>query len=109
MRTGPSNFLKWGLVVAAAAVLMAGCGKKDDTISQAAKKDEAKGIAAPSISETKSIAEEGFVYGLPLVMDYAIMYEFAVNKDSGQYKGPFNTIVNQPRVFTPKDTAVGDA
>ena len=105
MRTGPSNFLKWGLVVAAAAVLMAGCGKKDDTISQAAKKDEAKGIAAPSISETKSIAEEGFVYGLPLVMDYAIMYEFAVNKDSGQYKGPFNTIVNQPRVFTPKDTA----
>ena len=42
--------------------LLSGCGKKDDTISQAEKKDKDK----PSIAETKAIAEEGFIYGLPI-------------------------------------------
>lgn len=104
MRTTPSKLRDLTVLLLAATTLIAGCGKKDETISQATKKDGAKGIAAPSISETKAIAEEGFIYGLPLVMDYAIMYEFAVNKDSGQYKAPFNTIVNRPNVFTYRDT-----
>jgi hypothetical protein len=56
--------------------------------------------------ETKAIAEEGFIYGLPIVMNYAIMYEYAVDKNSGQFKAPFNQIKNEPRVFTYKDTAV---
>ncbi len=37
-------------------------------------------------AETKTIAEEGFIYGLPIVMNYAVMYEYAVDKNSGQYK-----------------------
>jgi hypothetical protein len=86
--------------------LLAGCGKKDDTIAQAEKKDATKGIAAPSIAETKAIAEEGFIYGLPIVMNYAVMYEYAVDKNSGQFKAPFNEINNEARVFTYKDTAV---
>jgi hypothetical protein len=56
--------------------------------------------------ETKAIAEEGFVYGLPIVMNYAVMYEYSVDKNSGQYKAPFNQIKNEARVFTYKDTAV---
>jgi len=35
------------------ASLLSGCGKKDDSISQAEKKDKEK----PSIAETKAIAE----------------------------------------------------
>ena len=57
-------------------------------------------------AETKAIAEEGFIYGLPIVMNYAAMYAFAVDKNSGQYKAPFNQIKNEARVFTYKDTAV---
>ncbi|WP_073616900.1 DUF1254 domain-containing protein [Desulfopila aestuarii] len=72
----------------------------------AEKADKIAGIAVPSISETKAIAEEGFIYGLPIVMNYAVMNEFVIDKNSGQYKGPFNTIVNEARVFTYKDTAV---
>src|SRR6267378_1454745 len=34
------------------------------------------------------------------------MYEFCVDKNSGQYKAPFNTIFNEHRVFTYKDTTV---
>jgi hypothetical protein len=60
----------------------------------------------PDIREAKAIAEEGFIYGLPIVMNYAVMYEYSVDKNSGQYKAPFNQIKNEPRVFTSKDTAV---
>lgn len=59
-----------------------------------------------SPAEIKAIAEEGFIYGLPIVMNYAVMYEYAVDKNSGQYKAPFNHIKNEARVFTYKDTAV---
>src|SRR4029077_12272308 len=48
----------------------------------------------------------GFIYGLPIVMNYAVMYEYAVDKDSSQFKAPFNQIKNEARVYTYKDTAV---
>jgi len=57
-------------------------------------------------AETKAIAEEAFIYGLPIVMNYAVMYEYSVDKNSGQYKAPFNQIKNEARVFTYKDTSV---
>jgi hypothetical protein len=57
-------------------------------------------------TETKAIAEEGFVYGLPIVMNYAVMYEYCVDRNSGQFKAPFNQINNEARVFTYKDTAI---
>jgi len=57
-------------------------------------------------AEAKAIAEEGFIYGLPIVMNYAVMYEYSVDKNSGQYKAPFNQIKNEARVFTYEDTAI---
>jgi hypothetical protein len=39
-------------------------------------------------------------------MNYAVMYEYAVDRDSGQFKAPFNQILNEARVFTYQDTAV---
>jgi hypothetical protein len=101
-----SRYLRIGLICALGAFLVAGCGKKDGPVAQAEKKDVAKGVPAPSIVETKAIAEEAFIYGLPLVMNYAVMNEFVIDKNSGQYKAPFNTISNETRVFTYKDTAV---
>jgi hypothetical protein len=60
----------------------------------------------PNLLEAKDIAEEGFIYGLPLVMFYAVTQEFAVDRNSWQFKAPFNEINNQNRVATPADTAV---
>src|SRR5438874_6287871 len=57
-------------------------------------------------AETKAIAEEGFIYGLPIVMNYGVMYEYSVDRNSGQFKAPFNQINNEARVFTYKDTSV---
>ena len=86
--------------------LLVGCDNKDDAVSVAEQADKAAGVQAPGIAETKDIAEEAFIYGLPIVMNYAVMNEFTINRDSGQFKAPFNTIDNDERVFTYKDTAV---
>jgi hypothetical protein len=60
----------------------------------------------PGFFKAKDIAEAGFIYGLPIVMNYAVMYEYAVDRNSGQFKAPFNQIKNEPNVFTYKDTAI---
>ena len=94
----------FGAALAAAIVAapFTSYGAEKDALSQAEKSEK----HPPGIVETKAIAEEGFIYGLPLVMNYAVLYDFCVDKNSGQYKGPFNQIVNEARVFTYKDTAV---
>ena len=58
------------------------------------------------MAETKAIADEGFIYDLPIVINYAVMYEYAVDKNSGQYKSSFNQIKNEARVYPYKDTAI---
>src|SRR5260221_11889773 len=60
----------------------------------------------PGLRKAKDIAEAGFIYGLPIVMNYAVMYEYAVDRKSGQFKAPFNQLKNEPNVFTYKDTAI---
>ena len=80
----------------------ADCATRNNAVSQAGQHDK----DAPSIIETKDIAEQGFIYGLPIAMNYAVMYEYFVDHDSGQFKAPFNHILNEHRVFTYKDTTV---
>ena len=81
---------------------LSGCATQGDAIAQAEK---AAGRDL-SFAETKAIAEEGLIYGLPIVMNYAVMYDFVVNRESGQWKAPFNTVSNEQRVFTYEDTTV---
>ncbi len=54
----------------------------------------------------KDIYQEAYVYGFPMVMNYGIMYAYFVDRNSGQFKAPFNQLYNEARVFTPKDTAI---
>jgi hypothetical protein len=86
--------------------LQAGAGALVGTVSAAswARADWFSG--RPGFFSAKDIAEAGFIYGLPTVMAYGIMYEYAIDKSSGQYKAPLNTIYNEARVFTYADTAI---
>ncbi len=90
------------LVCCLAALLLAGCARRGDVIGQAAAKE----TNAPDLAAVRAIAEEGFIYGLPIVMNYAVVYENAVDRTSGQYKGPIDTLYNEARVFTYEDTTV---
>ena len=94
------------LCCALAVLILPACDKPGDAISKAKQADTQKGIAAPGIAEVKAIAEEAFVYGLPLVMNYGVMYEFVIDKNSNQYKAPFNQIYNTHHVATYEDTAI---
>ena len=58
-----------------------------------------------SLSERKAIAKTAYIYGVPMVGTWKTMYAFSIDKANPQYKGPFNTILNIARVFTPDDTA----
>jgi len=77
-----------------------------DAIAEAKKADKLDGAAVPGMAEIKAIAEEGFIYGLPIVMNYAVMYDLVVDRNSGQFRAPLNEIHNDARVFTYEDTAV---
>jgi hypothetical protein len=106
MKQTKQRIIQLALASAVTAAALIGCEKKGDAISGAEQADKKAGVAAPGIEETKAIAEEGFIYGLPIVMNYAVMYEFAVDSKSSQFKAPFNQINNQHRVATYEDTAV---
>jgi hypothetical protein len=88
-----------------ATLVLSGCQKKGDAISSAEQTEKINGIAAPGISETKAIAEEGFIYGLPLVMSY-IMNAYSINRSSSSFTAPINQILNEARVYTYKDRAI---
>ena len=56
-------------------------------------------------AEARAIAKEAYIYGLPMLDTYRVMYAFSIAKGNPQYKGPFNSVLNIARVFTPEDTA----
>jgi hypothetical protein len=88
-RTFANRTLAVGLVAAASLIATLPC--------------QAQALAP---KETAAITEDAFIYGFPMVMNYAVMNEYFINKNSGQYKCPFNQMYNTARVYTPKDTAV---
>jgi len=106
MKTDISSTIRLTVVFVLAAMLVVGCNKKNDAISQAENADKINGVAVPGIEETKSIAEEGFLYGLPIVMNYTSMYELSIDHSSSNFKQPIGVIDNVARVSTYKDTAV---
>jgi len=87
---------------AVAVALVSGCATGNDSISEAEKTDPTR----PGLKETHAIAEEAYLYAFPMIAAYKALYQFNVDKSSGQYKGPFNQIVSDARVFTYKDTAI---
>ncbi len=60
-------------------------------------------------AEAREIAKEAYIYGNPMVDSYRILHTFFVDSSSPQYKGPWNTIHNEARVFTHEDTTVQTA
>jgi hypothetical protein len=106
MTVKTTNVVVYAFLCVLATTFLAGCEKKNDAVSQAERTDKVNGVAVPGIEETKQIAQEGFVYGLPIVMYYTSAYELFVDPTSSQYKAPIGTLTNEARVFTYKDTAV---
>lgn len=88
-----------------AATLLAACGATDseETTTPAPPPPS---DAAVSPEQARAIAKEAYVYGFPLVDSYRIRYAYFVNKESPEYKGGFNEIHSEARLYTPVDKAV---
>ena len=73
---------------AAAAAIPVGMVKSDVAWAQTT-------APRPGFIAAKDIAEAGLIFGLPIVMNYGVMYEYCVDRSSGQYKAPFNTLMER--------------
>jgi len=64
------------------------------------------GLQNLSPDEARSIAKEAYVFGFPMVMNYKTMYNYTLNAQSPDYKGPINQKSCEARLYTPDDKAV---
>jgi hypothetical protein len=91
-----------GLALLAAVQMLPGC-KQAATTGQAGGASSA-GSLTPA--DVRAIAKDAYIYGFPMVDSYRILNAYFVGKGTPEYKGPYNTLINVPRVYTPADTAV---
>jgi hypothetical protein len=62
------------------------------------------GAVAPD--EAEAIAREAYVWGFPVVMNYKTLFNYVIDAENPEYKGPFNDVSCVARLFTPDDKAV---
>jgi hypothetical protein len=82
----------WLVVVLATSVSVISCSRDNGPVRQAVS--------------NKDIYQEAYIYGFPMIAAYKALYQFNVDTTNSQYKGPFNTVLNEARVFTYKDTSI---
>jgi hypothetical protein len=85
------------LKIATMTLAIAGC------LVAAPTSVQAQGVTA---AEAREIAKEAYIYGFPMVDNYRIQHAYFEDSNNPEYKGPWNTLVNIPRVYTPADTAI---
>jgi len=56
--------------------------------------------------EAKAIAKEAYIYGFPMVMNCKTVYDYVIDVNSPDYKGPFNQKSCEARLFTPDDKTI---
>ena len=82
----------WLVVVLATSLSVVSCSTDNGPVRQAVS--------------NKDIYQEAYIYGFPMIATYKALYQFNVDTTNSQYKGPFNTVLNEARVFTYKDTSI---
>jgi hypothetical protein len=56
--------------------------------------------------EVRAIAKDAYVYGFPLVDNYRIQHAYFEDRNSPEYKAPWNQLHSDARVYTPDDKAI---
>jgi len=85
------------LAVLAVALLSSGCSRPTDPQTSDSEL---------TADEARDIAKDAFIYGFPMVVNYKTMYLYVIDETSPDYKGEFNEVDCQARVFTPEDRAI---
>jgi hypothetical protein len=93
-------------LVVLTSVLIAACGSGDSPSSVADPTTESAQAVATSVEEIRTIARDAYVFGFPLVMGYKTLYNYVIDTEGPEYKGPFNEVACVARLFTPDDAAI---
>ena len=91
------------LLLVGLALVLVGCGQARRHVSD--RQPPAPTSDANEVN-VQEVARDAFIYGFPLVMNLKTVYDYSVNQGSPDYKGPFNEVSCEARLFTPADTAV---
>jgi len=59
--------------------------------------------------EAKQIAKEAYTYANPMADHYRGLYNYFIDENSTDYKGPWNKVINMARVYTHEDRTVQTA
>ena len=90
-KTLKSATLRGTIGLAVILAVIVGCGPAPDAITP---------------EEAQTIAKDAYVYGFPMVMNYKTIYNYVIDTSNPEYKGPFNQLSCDARLFTPEDKAV---
>lgn len=80
-------------------ILLSGC---DSTGTQENKK-------MLSSDEARTIAKEAYIYANPMFDHYRGLYNYFIDTNSSDYKGPWNKVINMARVYTHEDRTIQTA
>ena len=53
-----------------------------------------------------AVAKEAFIYGYPIVDNHNVIHQYVLDKNSNEYKAPFNQVGHNRNVATPEDKAI---
>lgn len=95
------RILVW--ILAVNIVTFVGCKRENKTNQTITTVTDSSKI---DLKEIRKITKEAYIYGFPIVDNIRIQYAYFVDKQNPEYKAPYNTIRNIPRVFTSEDKAV---
>lgn len=57
-------------------------------------------------AQVRAIAKEAVIWGYPLVDDHRIQYNYFIDRSHPEYKGDWNTIGHNSRLYTPDDKTI---
>lgn len=105
-KTGTAGTSLLILLLLAMAILLQACDKAlTEAVVQDSEANKTEN-AVPSVAETTAIARDAYIYGLPLVLNYKTLHNYSVDKAGPEYKGAFNNLWCDARLFTPDDKSI---
>ena len=57
-------------------------------------------------AEARALAKEAYIWGYPLVDTYRIQYDYFVDKTHPEFKGDWNKLTHNSRLYTPDDKTI---
>ena len=92
--------------VALVSLLIGACGSGDSWSPVTQETEPAVEQVTVPIEQIRSIASEAYIYGFPMVMNYKTLWNYVIDEGNPEYKGPFNEVSCEARLYTPDDKAI---